>query len=148
MADQNNKSLKSWIWDAACSIRGAMKQANLSTNAMKKLKVVLPDESEQSDIADCFKSLDQKIIVAERKLAALQDLFRTLLHELMTAAIRVDGLELEMRAEPPRQRHRWNESNSSFLIRNSRFTSLHLRELMTAKNRVHELKLSELNAAV
>ena len=23
MAEQNNKSLESWIWDAACSIRGA-----------------------------------------------------------------------------------------------------------------------------
>jgi type I restriction enzyme S subunit len=66
-----------------------MKQANLSTNAMKKLKVVLPDKEEQSEIATCFKSLDQKIVVASRKVAALQDLFRTLLHELMTAKIRV-----------------------------------------------------------
>ncbi|MEW8411287.1 MAG: restriction endonuclease subunit S [Candidatus Thiodiazotropha endolucinida] len=66
-----------------------MKQANLSTNAMKKLKVVLPDKEEQSEIATCFKSLDQKIVVASRKVAALQDLFRTLLHELLTAKIRV-----------------------------------------------------------
>lgn len=66
-----------------------MKQANLSTNAMKKLKIVLPDKQEQNEIAACFKSLDQKIVVAGRKVAALQDLFRTLLHELMTAKTRV-----------------------------------------------------------
>jgi len=71
-----------------------MKQANLSTNAMKKLKVVLPSEEEQSEIARCFKSLDQKVVVAGRKVAALQDLFRTLLHELMTAKTRIHKLEL------------------------------------------------------
>lgn len=70
-----------------------MKQANLSTNAMKKLKVVLPSEAEQLEIASCFKSLDQKVVVAGRKAAALQDLFRTLLHELMTAKTRVHRIE-------------------------------------------------------
>jgi type I restriction enzyme S subunit len=71
-----------------------MKQANLSTNAMKKLKVVLPGEAEQAEIATCFKSLDQNVVVAGRKVAALEDLFRTLLHELMTAKTRVHELEL------------------------------------------------------
>ncbi|MCK5071025.1 MAG: restriction endonuclease subunit S, partial [Desulfocapsa sp.] len=71
-----------------------MKQANLSTNAMKKLKIVLPDEQEQSEIAECFKSLDRKIAVATSKYEKFQDLFRTLLHELMTAKIRVDEIEL------------------------------------------------------
>ena len=74
-----------------------MKQANLSTNAMKKLKVVLPDAKEQSEIATCFKSLDRKIVVAGHKVAALQALFRTLLHQLMTAQVRVNELELEMK---------------------------------------------------
>jgi len=73
-----------------------MKQANLSTNAMKKLKVVLPGEAEQQEIAMCFKSLDQKIGVVGRKVAALQDLFRTLLHELMTAKTRVHNVTLDM----------------------------------------------------
>ena len=73
-----------------------MKQANLSTNAMKKLKVVLPGEAEQAEIATCFKSLDQKVVVAGSKVAALQDLFRTLLHELMTAKTRVYELEFHL----------------------------------------------------
>ncbi|MGJ8642217.1 MAG: restriction endonuclease subunit S [Luteolibacter sp.] len=67
-----------------------MKQANLSTNAMKKLKFVIPDEEEQSEIAMCFKSLDRKIVVAGQKRDQLQHLFRTLLHELMTAKLRAD----------------------------------------------------------
>jgi type I restriction enzyme S subunit len=71
-----------------------MKQANLSTHAMKKLKVVLPSEAEQLEIAMCFKSLHQKIVVAGQKVATLQDLFRTLLRELMTAKIRVHDLNI------------------------------------------------------
>lgn len=71
-----------------------MKQANLSTNAMKKLKVVLPVEEEQAEIAICFKSLEQKIVVADRKASALQALFRTLLHELMTTKLRVHNLDM------------------------------------------------------
>ena len=71
-----------------------MKQANLSTNAMKKLKVVLPGKVEQLEIATCFKSLDQKVAVARCKVTALQDFFRTFLHELMTAKTRVHELEL------------------------------------------------------
>jgi type I restriction enzyme S subunit len=77
-----------------------MKQANLSTNAMKKLKVVLPGEVEQSEIATCFKSLDQKVVIAGRKVAALQDLFRTLLHELMTAKTRVHELDFSTGEHP------------------------------------------------
>jgi type I restriction enzyme, S subunit len=73
-----------------------MKQANLSTNAMKKLKIVLPDKEEQTEIAACFKSLDQKIVIAGRKVAALQEVFRTLLHELMTAKTRVQNVALHI----------------------------------------------------
>jgi type I restriction enzyme, S subunit len=71
-----------------------MKQANLSTNAMKKLKVVLPLEEEQAEIAVCFNSLEQKIVVADRKASALHALFRTLLHELMTAKTRIHNMEI------------------------------------------------------
>ena len=73
-----------------------MKQANLSTNAMKKLKVVLPREEEQAEIASCFKTLDRKVVVMGQKRDQLQYLFRTLLHEMMTAKTRVhDFMVLE-----------------------------------------------------
>jgi type I restriction enzyme S subunit len=66
-----------------------MKQANLSTNSMKKLLLVIPDVVEQRQIATCFRTLDSKLDVHRRKHAALRALFRTLLHELMTARVRV-----------------------------------------------------------
>jgi type I restriction enzyme S subunit len=40
---------------------------------------------EQDEIASALSATQQKINVAANKKAQLQDLFRTLLHELMTA---------------------------------------------------------------
>jgi type I restriction enzyme S subunit len=71
-----------------------MKQANLSTNVMKKLLIAIPDMAEQREIAGCFRNLDAKLEVHRRKHAGLSALFRTLLHELMTARIRVHQLDL------------------------------------------------------
>lgn len=66
-----------------------MKQANLSTNAMKRIKVVLPSEQEQLEIGECLNLTDRKISLATQRALLLQDLFRTLLHELMTGKVRV-----------------------------------------------------------
>jgi type I restriction enzyme S subunit len=56
-----------------------------------------PDENEQKEIADILQTIDRKISVHERKRAALSDLFQTLLHQLMTAQIRVDKLDIDTR---------------------------------------------------
>jgi type I restriction enzyme S subunit len=40
-------------------------------------------------------TIEAKISVHERKRNALQDLFRTMLHELMSAQIRVDKLAID-----------------------------------------------------
>ena len=44
---------------------------------------------EQKKIAHIFSTIQQKIDNAQSKKSKLQDLFRTLIHELMTAKIRV-----------------------------------------------------------
>jgi type I restriction enzyme, S subunit len=72
-----------------------MKQANLSTHAMKSLKVPIPGVDEQKEIANCFRAIDRKIELHQAKLDSLRDLFRTLLHQLMTAQIRVHDLDLD-----------------------------------------------------
>jgi len=72
-----------------------MKQANLSTNAMKKLLVAIPKKDEQQEIECCFRALDAKLAHHRRKHATLSALFRTLLHQLMTAQLRVHDLELD-----------------------------------------------------
>ena len=77
-----------------------MKQANLSTNAMRKLLLMIPDMAEQRQIAICFRTLDAKLEVHRRKQSALSGLFRTLLHNLMTAQVRVHDLNLFAVDEP------------------------------------------------
>jgi type I restriction enzyme S subunit len=54
----------------------------------------LPSLEEQAQAVDCLAKVDAKLANAEDKKRALEDLFRTLLHELMTAKIRVHQLEV------------------------------------------------------
>ncbi|MCF6291542.1 MAG: restriction endonuclease subunit S, partial [Desulfobacterales bacterium] len=69
-------------------------QKNISGTRLRGLLIPLPSIAEQEEISASIKRIDQKLENHCRKLNATKDLFRTLLHELMTAAIRVDGLEL------------------------------------------------------
>lgn len=64
-------------------------QPKLGLGRIKTLPVALPTISEQEDIVHALDAVRQKRQVAERKRNALQDLFRTLLHELMTGKVRV-----------------------------------------------------------
>ena len=72
-----------------------MKQANLSTTAMKKLKILVPEKDEQGKLVQCFRGLDAKISCHEKRTDLLKDLFRTLLHQLMTAQIRVHDINFD-----------------------------------------------------
>jgi type I restriction enzyme, S subunit len=71
-----------------------MKQANLSTHAMKQLKVPIPAIKEQKEIAHLLRAVDRKAAVCKKKASSYSDLFPTLLHQLMTAQIRVHDLDL------------------------------------------------------
>jgi type I restriction enzyme S subunit len=57
-------------------------------------KIPLPDMESQEEIAWATQNLERKKELHEQKRTFLQDLFRTLLHELMTAKIRVHKLEI------------------------------------------------------
>ena len=62
----------------------------LSKGRFTSIAVAIPSTvEEQQAIAEPLIGLETKIEVAEKKVAALNDLFRTLLHELMTAKTRV-----------------------------------------------------------
>lgn len=56
--------------------------------------VPVPDIDEQEEIAGALALVDRKVSGSLEKKALLQNLFRALLHELMTAKIRVHDLEL------------------------------------------------------
>ncbi len=75
----------------------AVSQSNISATRLKGFPVPLPKLPDQAEIVECAAAFDGKIDLHRTKLAAFQDLFRTLLHELMTATIRVNRLELGMK---------------------------------------------------
>ena len=68
----------------------------IDQGTVEKTLIPVPSAAEQAELESSFRTLDEKLGQHTGRKAALQDLFRTLLHELMTAAIRVDELELEM----------------------------------------------------
>ena len=72
----------------------AVSQSNISATRLKGFPVPKPSLEEQDEIVAHATALDRKLAVHRSKLNQLQDLFRTLLHELMTAKIRVHQLEI------------------------------------------------------
>ncbi len=70
--------------------------ATLMSNEISEFKIPLPDLVTQEEIALAIQSLERKKALHEQKHAKLKDLFRTLLHELMTAKIRVDNIALSL----------------------------------------------------
>ena len=70
----------------------AVSQSNISASRLKGFAVPLPRIEEQAEIVTQAEALEAKLMTHRRKHESLQDLFRTLLHELMTAKIRVNGM--------------------------------------------------------
>ena len=71
----------------------AVSQSNISATRLKGFAVPLPCIEEQAEIATQSEALEAKLMAHRRKHESLQDLFRTVLHELMTAKIRVHCAE-------------------------------------------------------
>lgn len=68
--------------------------AKFNASAVNALPTAVPSRAEQDEIATFLDSVQKKIDNADQKHAALQDLFRTLLHELMTGKTRANELQL------------------------------------------------------
>jgi type I restriction enzyme S subunit len=82
---------------------GGSTKGALTCGYLKTYPVPVPSLDEQREIAQVFGVLDQKERGHERRRQALTDLFRTLLHQLMTAQIRVHDVDLsflEQEAKP------------------------------------------------
>jgi type I restriction enzyme, S subunit len=69
-------------------------QQHFNVGAVKNTQMPLPPTDQQDEIVSHLKLIDAKHDLATSKRNALQDLFRTLLHELMTAKTRVANLHL------------------------------------------------------
>ncbi len=69
----------------------------LSKGSFVQIEVVsTTDIDEQREIAAILDAIDRKIDLQRRKHAVLDELFKTLLHKLMTGKIRVKDLDLSM----------------------------------------------------
>jgi type I restriction enzyme S subunit len=73
----------------------AVSQSNISATRLRGFPVPVPSPEEQDKIVTRIDCVDRKLSVHQRKHAALTALFRTLLHQLMSAQIRVHELDLE-----------------------------------------------------
>ncbi|MCG8341334.1 MAG: restriction endonuclease subunit S, partial [Chlorobiales bacterium] len=62
---------------------------NLSRSKLAELPMALPSRTEQIEIVTFLDTVSDRSSTAERKKTQLEDLFRTILHVLMTAKIRV-----------------------------------------------------------
>jgi type I restriction enzyme S subunit len=76
----------------------------LNLNDVETFKVACPtDPDEAAEIVAILDAIDRKIDLHRKKRAVLEDLFKALLHKLMTGEIRVDALDLsalQAHAEP------------------------------------------------
>ncbi len=67
---------------------------NLDFSKYKQIQIPLPPLPTQQKIASILSAIDEKIEAEENKKKALEELFKSLLHNLMTAKIRVNHLEI------------------------------------------------------
>ncbi len=77
-------------------------QKHLNVGAVRRLRMPLPPTlDEQREIVSILEAIDRKIDLHRRKRAVLDELFRALLHKLMTGEIRVSDLDLSALADSP-----------------------------------------------
>lgn len=66
----------------------------INLGILRRLPIPLPKLEEQKQIAHILSTADKKIEVEDKGRAALEELFRTLLHKLMTGEIRLKDVEV------------------------------------------------------
>jgi type I restriction enzyme S subunit len=85
----------SWRYDEIRQLAHGGQQQNLNLDIVRDLPIVCPPTlDEQSEIVAILDAIDRKIDLHKRKRAVLDELFKALLHKLMTGEIRVADLDL------------------------------------------------------
>jgi len=74
--------------------RDGSTRSYIGITKQRDLFVALPDLNEQLEIGNCAALLQHKIVLLTRRRSLLSDLFHTVLHQLMTAQMRVNDLDL------------------------------------------------------
>ncbi|MGH9768722.1 MAG: restriction endonuclease subunit S [Blastocatellia bacterium] len=68
--------------------------ACINTAKLKSFPIIFPSLDEQQEIVTILDAIDCKIALHRKKRAVLEELFKSLLHKLMTGEIRVADLDL------------------------------------------------------
>ncbi|MCI0388605.1 MAG: restriction endonuclease subunit S [Acidobacteria bacterium] len=68
--------------------------ACINTVKLKSFPVIFPSLDEQQEIVTILDAINRKIAMHQQKRAVLEELFKSLLHKLMTGEIRVADLDL------------------------------------------------------
>ncbi len=76
------------------AIRTADGKFNINSGTLKRVLLLLPTLEEQKEIVRQLDLVERKLKLHEAKRSSLTALFRTMLHQLMTAQIRVHDLDL------------------------------------------------------
>jgi type I restriction enzyme S subunit len=80
------------IRDKLLSQRFGGAQPNINQQIIKSLKIPIPSIQEQQQIANILFTIDEKIEAEEQRKKALDEMFKSLLKNLMTARLRVNDL--------------------------------------------------------
>lgn len=88
-------------YEAIRSLAHGGQQQNLNLDIVRKIEVPVPSTTdEQREIIDVLDALERKIDLHRRKGEVLDQLFKSLLHKLMTSEISVDDLDLSALPTP------------------------------------------------
>ena len=77
----------------------AVSQSNINATKLKGFSIPFPDKPSQSEIADQIAAIDRKIRQEVGRRTACEELFKSLLHDLMTGQRRVHELDLDFAEE-------------------------------------------------
>ena len=80
---------------------GGSTKGALTCSFLRGLPIPVPPMDEQQEIVAVLDAIDRKIDLHHRKRTALDDLFKALLHKLMTGEIRVADLDLSETTHTP-----------------------------------------------
>lgn len=75
--------------------------SHLNLGYLRDLQILKPSLDEQNEIVAILDALDRKIALHRQKRAVLEELFRSLLHKLMTGEVRVAELDLSALQSTP-----------------------------------------------
>jgi type I restriction enzyme S subunit len=84
-----------WRYEAIRQLAHGGQQQNLNLDIVRALPIAYPvDPEEQRQVCTALDAIDAKIALHQQKRAVLEELFKALLHKLMTGEIDVNDLDL------------------------------------------------------